>query len=90
MPASSYAEVTPTAEGDKLLTSARLWEHRVAVVEDDLSPDLIADLVRRSNDTLIDQCFQRMVALDWSTWRSHIHHDTTFDERYLVIRVDTL
>jgi hypothetical protein len=85
-----YADVITTGPDTQILSSARLWEHRCLMLDDDLSPDLIPPTLRESIRQLFDEATLRGVALDWSTMKVHIAKTDWANESHLVVRVDVL
>jgi hypothetical protein len=90
MPEIEYADVITTGPETQILSSARVWEHRCLMLNDDLSPDLIPPTLREQFRQLLDESTRRGVALDWSTVKIHVHQTDWDNESNLVVRVDVL
>lgn len=90
MPKREYADVITTGPETQILSSAKVWEHRCLMLNDDLSPDLLPPTLRESIRQLLDESTRRGVALDWSTFKAHIHATDWDNESNLVVRVDVL
>lgn len=85
-----YADVITTGSETQILSSAKVWEHRCLMLNDDLSPDLIPPTLAEQIRQLLDESTRRGVALDWSTIRIHVHATDWDNESNLVVRVDVL
>ncbi len=72
----------------QLLTGHTKWTLHTDVAYNSLGPDYIADLTKTVLDDLLEQSFQRVIALDWSTVRTR--HVGNADGMIFVVEVDVL
>lgn len=89
-PPKTFADIITTSPDQQILTSAKVWEHRCLMLNDDLSPDLLAPTLRESIRQLLDESTHKGVALDWSTFKCHVHATDWDNESNLIVRVDVL
>lgn len=87
---AKFADVITTGPDQQILSSARVWEHRCLMLNDDLSPDLLAPTLAESVRQLLEESTRLGVALDWSTFKAHVHATDWDNESNLVVRVDVL
>lgn len=76
-------------EDGHIYSSDRTWELKRTVFTDDISPDLISDLVSTGLTTLLEQSALRKVALDWTSTQFRLHQSPGRTTQASV-QVDTL
>lgn len=80
--------MSDTLAPKQLSTSFNRWSLATPVDSDELYPDYIADVAKVALDDLLDQAFQRMVALDWSTVAARVEHRG--DSAFFTVSADVL